>query len=90
MQHSSDGDPIMLSYYCGGDASDTATSCPAVHRISNRRGKWLWQGELRDDPQIRSQLHKPSPTEAGVEVGDDLVDNFVRAYVKERYGVDLG
>jgi hypothetical protein len=50
----------------------------------------LWQGELRDDPHVRSQLRKPSPTEVGVEVGDDLVDMFVRAYAKEKYGVDLG
>jgi hypothetical protein len=88
VEHPRDDDPIMLSYYCGPE-SETAETCPAVHRITNR-GAWLWQGELRDDPHVRSQLRKPSPTEVGVEVGDDLVDMFVRAYAKEKYGVDLG
>jgi hypothetical protein len=87
MELPGDDDEIMLSYYCGSE-SETHTTCPAVHRT--HRGTWLWQGELRDDPHTRSQLRKPSPTEAGVEVGDDLADMFVRAYAKERYGVDLG
>jgi hypothetical protein len=91
MEPSGSDEKIMLSLYCGDDKSDSATTCPAVHRVHRTdRRSWLWQGELRNDPDVRSQLHKPSPTEVGVEVGDDLVDTFVRAYVKERYGVDLG
>ncbi|GAA4235996.1 hypothetical protein GCM10022254_44540 [Actinomadura meridiana] len=86
VEPSRDADAMMLSFYCGPD-SNTKETCPAVHRTD--RGTWLWQGEVRDDPHTRSQLRKPSPTEAGVEVGDDLVDMFVRAYAKEKYGVDL-
>ncbi|MCP2342960.1 hypothetical protein [Actinomadura rupiterrae] len=87
MKPRGDDDPIVLSFYCGPE-SETVDTCPAVHRTN--RATWLWQGELRNDAQVRNQLRKPSPTEVGVEVGDDLVDMFVRAYAKEKYGVDLG
>lgn len=88
MELPSEAEPILLSFYCGGEDSDGLGNCPAVHRTN--RGTWMWQGELRDDPHTRAQLYMPSPTEVGVEVGDAVVDAFARAYVKEKYGVDLG
>ncbi len=84
-----DGDePTTLTFYCKSPGSYPNPDCPSFYRVEE--GGWMGQGEARESEQIRAQIQNLKPAEGYLWFPDNLMDEFVRRYAKERYGVDLG
>ncbi|GAA2623380.1 hypothetical protein GCM10010411_69420 [Actinomadura fulvescens] len=88
MQSPNLDDDLRLTFYVKDLNSKGTQDCPTIYRTN--RDTWGVQGEEPAGEGIRAQLHGLKPSETLVEVPDTLMDPFVRQYVKERYGVDLG
>ncbi|MFI0450677.1 hypothetical protein [Actinomadura sp. 6N118] len=76
----------MLSFYCKDLNSSTGDDCATFYRTNV--GTWIVQGDQQGE-QVRAQLIALKPTETFCEIPENLVDQLVRMYAKERYGVDL-
>jgi hypothetical protein len=87
MKPTGSADELRLTFYCKSDKSKSTDDCPSFYRVNH--GGWVGQGEVRDDQEIRDQIQNLKDNEAYVWFPDDLMDKFVRMYVKEQYGIDL-
>ncbi|POM24671.1 hypothetical protein BTM25_33050 [Actinomadura rubteroloni] len=88
MQSSHDDPRILLTFFCKSPDSYPNPDCPSFYRSSD--GGWYGQGEVRDEPGVRDQIQNMKPHEGYLWFPDKLMDEFVRQFAKERYGVDLG
>lgn len=81
------GDDLRLSFYCKDPESQAADDCDAFYRSD--RSSWVVQGKRRGEA-VATQLRALADDETFIEISEPTVDLFVRKYVEERYGVDLG
>jgi hypothetical protein len=87
MQSSDAGGELRAVFYCKDPGSVDTDDCPAFYQTD--RYSWIVQGKRRG-AAVAEQLRALADDETFVEIGGPLVDLFVRRYVKERYGTDLG
>jgi hypothetical protein len=86
MQLRSDGDDLMVTFFCKDPDSNSAELCDSFYGTDC--GSWVVQGKQRGE-KVAAQLVALADDETFLEVSGPTVDLFVRMYVKERYGIDL-
>lgn len=87
MQSSESGDDLVAIFYCKDPDSVDIDDCSAFYHTDRR--SWIVQGKRRG-AAVAAQLRALGEDETFVEIPEPLVELFVRRYVKERYGTDLG
>lgn len=80
-------DNLTATFYIKDPDSGVGEDCETFYATD--RGSWLVQGKRRGDT-VASQLVNLADDETFLEVSNRTVDAFVRKYVKENHGVDLG
>ncbi|MFC5185383.1 hypothetical protein [Actinomadura harenae] len=83
----SDGDDLTATFFCKDPESHGADECETVYRTD--RASWIVQGKLRG-PKVAAQLISLADDETFSEISDRTMEHFVRRYVREHYGIDLG
>jgi hypothetical protein len=86
-QHSSDGDDLTATFFCTDPNSQGGVECETFYETD--RGSWIVQLKKRG-PKVRDQLVALADDETFGEMSGRTMDVFVRKYVRERYGIDLG
>jgi hypothetical protein len=86
-QPQSQDDDLTATFYCKDPDSQGATDCETFYRTD--RDSWLVQGKRRG-PGVAAQLVSLADDETFLEISERTVDTFVRQYVKETRGIDLG
>jgi hypothetical protein len=87
MQSPDAGDDLLATFYCKDPSSVDTDDCAAFYHTDRRT--WIVQGKRRG-AKVAAQLRALGDDEMFVEIPEPLVELFVRRYVKERYGTDLG
>ncbi|MER7129290.1 hypothetical protein [Streptosporangium saharense] len=82
-----DGDDLRAVFYCKDPNSQGVDMCDTFYRTD--RASWIVQGKRRGE-RVATQLVGLADDETFVEVSEPTVAAFVRHYVKEHHGVDLG
>ncbi len=81
--------PLALTFICKDGSSVGDKECPAFY--GTNRGSFVVQGDRREEPEVIGQARAFVPEREGLlEIPGTLVDPFVRIYVREQYGIDLG
>ncbi len=82
--------PLTLTFIVkDSDSWGGDEDCASFYRTS--RGSFVVQGDRREEPEVVAQARSFDPGREGLlEVPETLVDPFVRIYVREVYGIDLG
>ena len=78
---------LHATFYCKDPGSVDTDDCAAFYYTD--RLSWIVQGKRRG-AAVAAQLRALADDETFVEIPEPLVELFVRRYVKERYGTDLG
>ena len=78
---------LTLTFYIKDPESDGTGDCETFYETD--RGSWIVQAKTRGD-DVREQLVGFAPDETFGELSGRTVDAFVKKYVKERHGIDLG
>ncbi len=87
MQSPDAGDDLLATFYCKDPGSVDTDDCAAFYRTDRRT--WIVQG-MRRGAGVAAQLRALGDDETFVEIPEPLVELFVRRYVEERHGTDLG
>ncbi|MGH3942319.1 MAG: hypothetical protein ACRDTG_27605 [Pseudonocardiaceae bacterium] len=87
MQSADAGDDLLATFYCKDPDSVDTDDCAAFYHTDRRT--WIVQGKRRG-AKVAAQLQALGDGETFSEISEQLVELFVRRYVKERYGIDLG
>lgn len=82
-----DDQDLALTFYIKDPGSDGTQQCETFYETD--RGSWIVQAKVRGD-EVRDQLVNLAPDETFGEMSGRTVDAFVKKYVKERHGIDLG
>lgn len=82
-----DADDLRATFFCKDPNSLDLDDCPAFYKTD--RGSWIVQGKQRGSA-VAAQLHALGDDESFVEIPEPLVELFVRRYLEERHGTDLG
>ncbi|MCD0453081.1 hypothetical protein LO762_28435 [Actinocorallia sp. API 0066] len=80
-------DELTASFFCKDPDSNHGEDCETFYRTD--RDSWLVQGKRRGE-RVAAQLVALADDETFVEMSQRTVDLFVRTYVRETYGLDLG
>lgn len=80
-------DNLTLTFYIKDPESDGTGDCETFYETD--RGSWIVQSKVRGD-DVREQLVGLAPDETFGELSGRTVDAFVKKYVKEKHGIDLG
>ncbi|SDL14649.1 hypothetical protein SAMN05428985_11047 [Nocardioides sp. YR527] len=80
-------DNLTLTFYIKDPESDGTGDCETFYETD--RGSWIVQSKITG-PEVRDQLVGLAPDETYGEMSGRTVDAFVKKYVKERHGIDLG
>lgn len=86
-QHSGDGDDLTATFFCTDPNSQGGVECETFYETD--RDSWIVQLKKRG-PGVRDQLVALADDETFGEMSGRTMDVFVRKYVRERYGIDLG
>jgi hypothetical protein len=87
VQSADPDDEPRATFYCKDPGSVDTDDCAAFYQTDRR--SWIVQGKRRGGA-VAAQLRALAVDETFVEIPEPLVELFVRRYVKERYGTDLG
>lgn len=85
--HADNGDNIVVTFYIKDGTSTTDATCETFY--STDRSSWIVQGKRRGST-VAAQLVGLADDETFCEMSSATMDAFVRRYVRERYGVELG
>ncbi len=86
-QHSIDSDDLTATFFCTDPSSQGGVECETFYETD--RDSWIVQLKTRG-PKVRDQLVSLAEDETFGEMSGRTMDVFVRKYVRERYGIDLG
>ncbi len=87
MQSVDDDGSMVVTFYCKRPDSTAGKDCASFYQTN--RDSWIVQGDRRGE-HVAEQLQGLKPSETFLEVPESLVELFVRKYVEERYGINLG
>ncbi|WP_433332946.1 hypothetical protein [Spirillospora sp. CA-294931] len=87
MQSTSAGEDVAVAFYVKDPDSTTRETCETFWMTD--RASWVVQGK-RGGVEVSRQLVGLAEDETFCEVSERTVNTFVVAFVKERYGLDLG
>ncbi|WP_018655551.1 hypothetical protein [Actinomadura flavalba] len=82
-----EGDGPVVTFYCKDPGSQGDIECDTFY--STDRGSWVVQGKARG-ADVGAQLVALGDDEGFVEISGPAAAVFVRKYVREHYGIDLG
>ncbi|WP_147268116.1 hypothetical protein [Spongiactinospora rosea] len=78
---------LAVTFYCKNPGSQGDIECDSFYLTS--RDSWIVQGKRRG-AEVANQLIALAEDETFVEISGPTAEAFIKKYVKERYGVDLG
>ncbi|GAA2640641.1 hypothetical protein SMC26_44650 [Actinomadura fulvescens] len=82
-----DGDDLTATFYSKDPESQGDVECDGFYATD--RDSWIVQGKKRG-PKVAAQLVALADDETFLEISGPTAEVFVRKYVRERYGIDLG
>ncbi|MEU6922150.1 MULTISPECIES: hypothetical protein [unclassified Streptomyces] len=86
-QHGYIDDDVTATFFCTDPESQGGIECETFYETD--RDSWIVQLKKRG-PRVRDQLVALADDETFGEMSGRTMDVFVRKYVRERYGIDLG
>lgn len=86
MQPPDAGDDVVVTFFAKDPDSQGDKQCETFYTTD--RKSWLVQGKRRG-VKVAAQLVGFAADETFCEISDPTMDHFVRAYVRERYGINL-
>jgi hypothetical protein len=86
-QHNDNRDDLTVAFFCTDPESQGGVECETFYATD--RDSWIVQLKKRG-PKVRDQLVALADDETFGEMSGRTMDVFVRKYVRERYGIDLG
>ncbi|MEV5198375.1 hypothetical protein [Streptomyces sp. NPDC053720] len=80
-------DDLTATFFCTDPESQGGIECETFYETD--RGSWIVQLK-KSGPKVRAQLVALADDETFGEMSGRTMEVFVRKYVRERYGIDLG
>ncbi|MFF9566918.1 hypothetical protein [Streptomyces sp. NPDC014685] len=86
-QRGNNDDDLTATFFCTDPESQGGVECETFYETD--RGSWIVQLKKRG-PKVQGQLVALADDETFGEMSGRTMEVFVRKYVRERYGIDLG